>query len=59
MFSEGQICLYRRECPKFRNKDCCKSEKFWECGDYADFESISSGTHDKIIKYTIEKLSNF
>ncbi len=57
MFSEGQICLYRRKCPKYRNRDCGKLERFWKCGDYTDFESESSGKNDMIIKYIIEKLS--
>ncbi len=56
MLSEGQICLYIKECPKYRNRDCNKLKRFWKCGDYVDFESESFGTHDKIIEYTIEKL---
>ena len=57
MVSERKICKYRRECLKYRNRDCCKLKKFWECGDYADFESKSLGTHDILIQQIIGKLN--
>ncbi len=57
MLSEGQICLYVKKCPQYRNRDCSKLERFWECGDYADFKSESSENPDKIINYIVEKLS--
>ncbi len=57
MLSEGQICLYIRECPKYRNRECYKLKRFRECGNYADFESVSLGIQDITIDYIIENLS--
>ena len=57
MFSEDQICPYIKECRKYRDGDCRKVKRYKECGEYDDFKLEIYGTHEEIIKDTLENLS--